>query len=88
MTDTTDASNHPPGGHTCLLVDLPELEDHDLARSADGSAASRQTSAIAAARTVLLEFATPRDAQRAVETLAGFSPLRLVSPPRAKSRST
>ena len=62
-------------GTRALLVDLPELAEVMTWHAAlTAQPLAGQTSAIAAARTVLLEFATPRDAQRAVETLAGFSP--------------
>lgn len=62
-------------GTRALLVDLPDLAEVMTWHAAlTAQPLAGQTSAIAAARTVLLEFATPRDAQRAVETLAGFSP--------------
>ena len=62
-------------GTRALLVDLPDLAEVMTWHAAlTAQPLADQTSAIAAARTVLLEFATPRDAQRAVETLAGFSP--------------
>lgn len=76
MTDTplTPRTIHRAGTRA-LLVDLPELEEVMTWHAAlTAQPLAGQTSAIAAARTVLLEFATPRDAQRAVETLAGFSP--------------
>lgn len=75
----TDASLAPRtihrAGTRALLVDLPDLAEVMTWHAAlTAQPLAGQTSAIAAARTVLLEFATPRDAQRAVETLAGFSP--------------
>ncbi len=75
----TDASLAPRTTHRAgtraLLVDLPDLAEVMTWHAAlTAQPLAGQTSAIAAARTVLLEFATPRDAQRAVETLAGFSP--------------
>lgn len=75
----TDASLAPRtihrAGTRALLVDLPDLAEVMTWHAAlTAQPLVGQTSVIAAARTVLLEFATPRDAERAVETLAGFSP--------------
>ena len=76
MTDTslTPRTIHRAGTRA-LLVDLPDLAEVMTWHAAlTAQPLVGQTSVIAAARTVLLEFATPRDAQRAVNTLAGFSP--------------
>ncbi|HEY4599234.1 carboxyltransferase domain-containing protein, partial [Corynebacterium sp.] len=75
----TDASLAPRtihrAGTRALLVDLPDLAEVMTWHAAlTAQPLAGQTSVIAAARTVLLEFATPRDTQRAVDTLAGFSP--------------
>src|SRR5699024_6961179 len=76
MTDTPLAPRTiHRAGTRALLVDLPDLAEVMTWHAAlTAQPLARQTSVIAAARTVLLEFATPRDTQRAVDTLAGFSP--------------